>query len=285
MRNYSLLTVATRQSFLKVMDLICHYGMVIVDEAHHLTSFKGTYADILSKLMAPIRIGLTATPHKDPEAVLVTEGLLGPLIGEYTINEGIKDGFMATPKIILTRLAKKRLTVPTEIPGKVRELFRYDEVYDAGIVHNLELNRTIVDFAKEYAKQGKSCLIMVREILHRELLMNLCTRNEVEAKFVYGNTDSEVRTLAKEYLNEKKLKCVICTAVWKEGVNIPELDVVINAAGGKAEIPALQAIGRGLRRTETKTELIFHDFFIPSHRFLVEHFGYRLTLYMDNGWI
>jgi len=85
-------------------------------------------------------------------------------------------------------------------------------------------------------------------------------------------------------LNEKR-KCIICTSVWKEGLNFPELNVVINAAGGKSEIMTLQALGRGLRVTEKKKFLIFYDIFDPSSRFTVEHFGERLCLYMDNNWI
>ena len=81
------------------------------------------------------------------------------------------------------------------------------------------------------------------------------------------------------------MKCVICTAVWKEGVNIPELNVVINAAGGKSELVTLQTIGRGLRKTENKSELIIYDFFDNSHHYLVDHFGHRFCLYSDMGWI
>ena len=68
-------------------------------------------------------------------------------------------------------------------------------------------------------------------------------------------------------------------------LNIPELNVVINDAGGKSEIATLQAIGRGLRRTVNKSELIIYDFFDNSHHYLVSHFGERFSLYCDMNWI
>jgi superfamily II DNA or RNA helicase len=78
---------------------------------------------------------------------------------------------------------------------------------------------------------------------------------------------------------------VIATAVWKEGINIPSLDVVINAAGGKSEIQTLQSIGRGLRRTEEKLQVIVVDFFDATHKMLIAHFGERVSLYFDLGWM
>jgi len=60
---------------------------------------------------------------------------------------------------------------------------------------------------------------------------------------------------------------------------------VFNAGGGKDELPVLQTIGRGLRRTDEKDKVIIYDFFDPSHPYLISHFGQRVTLYMDNGWL
>ena len=76
----------------------------------------------------------------------------------------------------------------------------------------------------------------------------------------------------------------MCT-IWKEGSNIPELDVVINASGGKSEMATIQIIGRGRRKTKTKSALIVYDFFDPSSRFLIEHFGFRVSLYTEMGWL
>ena len=279
------LTIATRQSFIDhVRKLGTAYDMIVVDEVHHISTFEGEYARILSQIMAPIRIGLTATLRTDQEGLLAMESFIGPVIGEYTINEGREDGYMANPKIIITKLTKRKLTKTTE-SGRVEDCRTYADVYDYGVVRNLERNIIITNLISEYEKIGKSCLVVVNKIAHGQLLQNICRNKKVDAEFVCGSTDTESRDLAKKYLNEKNLKCVICTAVWKEGVNIPELDVVINGGGGKTELGTLQTIGRGLRRTKTKEELIIHDFFDPSHHYLVDHFGYRISLYMENKWM
>jgi superfamily II DNA or RNA helicase len=271
------ITVATRQTFKDYADdLGTSYDVVIVDEAHHVTTFDGEYATILKKVFAPIRIGLTATLPTSQEALLAVQSFLGPLIGEMTINEGRELGFMARPVI-------KIIKIPESF--RIKEIRKYTDVYEHGVVRRLERNRIIVDLIKKHHVIGDSVLVIVNKIAHGDLLLNMCQSSNVEAEFIHGSTDSETRGLTKEALNEKRMKCVIATAVWKEGVNIPELNVVINAAGGKSEIATLQSIGRGLRRTEEKSELIIYDFFDNSHHHIISHFGERFSLYCDMNWI
>jgi len=252
------------------------FDVVIIDECHHLSDFRGEYHAILRQTFAPIRIGLTATRADGKGAQLAMESLLGPVIGEFTINEAREAGFMAAPIIKLTKLSKNMVT---------HDMRNYADVYESGVVRNLEMNRIISELVKKYSDEGLTSLVIVTQIVHGELILGMVKRLGVGAVFVNGSTETESRELTKHALNGKILKCVICTAVWKEGVNIPELNVLINAAGGKSELATIQAIGRGMRKTETKSHLVIHDFFNPSHRFLIDHFGTRLCLYFDLGWM
>ncbi len=271
------LTIATRQTYEDYADdLGTAHDLVIVDETHHVSSFDGKYAEILRKTYAPYRIGLTATTPTQPEAVLALEALIGPLISQLTIEEGREKGYMADIKISIIK-------IPTSL--SVRDLRKYADVYEHGVVRRLERNRRIVGLVKQHYEKGEAVLIVVNKLAHGDLLYNLCKKENIPTKYVYGITDSESRALAQKKLNEKELCCVIATDVWKEGINIPELNVVINAAGGKSDIATLQSIGRGLRKTSTKDTLIVYDFFDDSHPYLISHFGHRFSLYCEMGWI
>jgi len=77
----------------------------------------------------------------------------------------------------------------------------------------------------------------------------------------------------------------VTTVVWREGINIPALDVIVNASGGKDDLQIVQLIGRGLRLMEGKKEMTLVDFFDESSNYLIKHFGNRICLFSEKGWL
>jgi len=275
---YDKIVIATIQSFAKIdpNKYSTFFDVVIVDEAHRVSSFNGLYHKVLSNLLAPVRLGFTATlPYKE-EAKMALEGLIGPLITEQTINEAAEKKILAVPKI---KIIKSRLK------QRVKELRNYQEVYQKGIVENLSRNKQIVDIVINHKEKKQSTLIFVNKIEHGKNLIKLFKKREVNIPFIKGDMPNERREVIKKSLIKKKRLVVIATTAWKEGVDIPSLDVVFNAGGGKSEIATLQSIGRGLRRTDEKDLVIIYDFFDPSHNFLISHFGERVSLYCKNNWL
>lgn len=269
--------ISTIQSFHKMAHLYTDYfDVVIIDEVHHVNSLTGMYGKTMRSLLAPARLGFTATPPKTLEGTLVMTGYVGPVIGEFTIEDAVEEGILATPKIKLIKLPNNQ---------KIGDLRTYADVYQEGVVENNTRNRKVVSLIQEYSKENKACLVFVNKIMHGELIRKLAWKFHLKVEFVQGETPKDLRMELKEKLKDKRLNAIISTAVWKEGVNVPSLDVVINAGGGKSEIQTLQIIGRGLRKTDEKSEVLIVDFFDPSHRYLVDHFGHRLCLYFDNNWL
>jgi superfamily II DNA or RNA helicase len=272
------IVVATRQSFIKIDPNIYAdmFDIVVVDEVHHISSIESEYFQILTKLLAPVRVGITATFPKEKSSILAIEGAIGRLVGVFPIKEAIEKGILAKPFIKIFKLPLDR---------EVREIKKWADAYQVGVVENDYLNQLTVDLAQEYVDKNKSVLIYVDKIKHGENIVNEATKIGLPIYFVRGATDSSTREKIKKMMIDKKIKCVVATVVWKEGINIPSLNVIINAVGGKSEIAVLQLIGRVLRRTEKKTTAIIIDFFNPSNRFFIDHFGHRISLYCELGWI
>lgn len=271
------LTFATRQSFVKVVGNVgCDYDIVVVDETHHITEQDGQYGVLLRHVLAPVRIGLTATMPTDKQAILAIEGSLGPIIDRVTIEEGQERGTMAEIRV-------KFLKIP--IDHRVKELRKYSDVYEAGVVNNQVQHQIIVSKVREHIEKGDSVLILVTQIAHGENLLRAFEKADTQAYFAQGATEGSVRRDIKDALNEKKIHVVIATTIFSEGINIPELNVLINAAGGKSEIRTIQSVGRGLRLTETKKMLTLYDCLNTSHTYLTDHVADRLCIYSDMGWI
>lgn len=255
---------------------------VLVHNCHHISSYKSQYAKVLQRSLAPVRLGVTATmPYKE-EAKFALEGILGPKLAELTIKEGGELGIIAKPII--------KILDPPYIDGlehveDSKDNLKYPEVYHVGIVDNMARNMMIVVTAKNLTKENKSVLINVNRIEHGKILEEMGTNYGINCKFIHGKSNDELRTEIRNALESKRIKCVIASTIFKEGVNIPSLDACVNAAGGKSEIATLQALGRGLRATKTKKVVLIVDFKDTSNVYLRRHFKARLKVYKKNEWV
>jgi len=270
--------VSTIQSFarLDVESLKDHFDMIIVDEAHHVRMFDGVWTKVLSGLNALYRIGLTATPPLNEEGVLCLEGHIGPIISEMMHPEAIS-------RKIIVNVFLNLIKIPYN--NDIAQLKNYKDVYRQGIVEDYLYNKIVVEEVKRLSDIGLTSLIYVSQINHLLKIQALLNRYEIPSSPVYGNVSGEEREKIRISLHRKEIMAVVATTAWKEGIDIPSLNNISLAAQGKDEIALLQNIGRGVRRDEGKTELILTDFFNPSQYYLVKHFGERLSLYFERGWI
>ncbi|MHA2344846.1 MAG: helicase-related protein, partial [Candidatus Hodarchaeales archaeon] len=147
---------------------------------------------------------------------------------------------------------------------RLKDCYKYWELYEKAIVKNRKRNIRIIKAAKLRNERGLSVLIIVKEIKHGNYLVNIADIFSFDILFLQGSTHASI--------------CVITTDIWREGIDIPTLDVVINACGGKAETKTLQAIGRGLRTAQNKPFMEIIDFLDP-YRHLAEHTIERLSIY------
>jgi superfamily II DNA or RNA helicase len=273
------ITVSTMQSFVKLdpRNYMDYYDIVIVDEAHHTHLQDSTYTTILSHLLAPIRIGFTATVRTNIEAQLVSEGMFGPVIGKTTIEEAAELNILARPKLKF---------IKAQCSPKIMDIRKYQEVYEFGIVNNKLRNRQIAEIVSEFYHNDETTLIFVTHIAHGELIAEeLHKLLGIEVPFVQGDMPQDERTKVKNGLLKKTIKICIATTSWGEGIDIKNLQNVVLAGGGKSEIQTLQKVGRGLRKTDGKEFVTIVDFLDLAHFHLVKHTGERLGTYSDMNWL
>ena len=263
-------TIQTMSTF-KTDQVFDMFDIIFVDEVHRVNDLKSQYGKFLQNNLAPMRFGLTATLPEGKQKLLALEGLIGPVIDTFSVSEGVDQGYLAKPQIRLMALDEQ---------SSLSDLARYADIYEEGIVKNKHRNGKIVKITNSYNRKGMSVLIMIKDIAHGKLLH----KNLPSALFVRGMTDKEDREKVRIALDKKEIMTVITTTVFREGVDIPSLDVVVNACGGKGEIMTLQAIGRGLRSTKDKSEVIVVDF-LDIGKFLSIHAIKRISLYIEQGWM
>ena len=278
-KSESPILLATIQSFSKLepKDYTAFFDITIVDEVHHLSSRKSQYGKVMERNLSPRKYGLTATIPTKQKEILINEGFFGETIAELSIKKGVKKGIIAKPKINLIPVPPQASII--KISGG-----KYKNYYIYGIVKNKKRNMLICREVQRSLKRGETTLIIIDRTEHGFEIQSLLKQNKIHAPFVYGATDKVEREKAKNSLIKRKTKVVICSKVWKEGINIPSLNHIINAAGMKEEKGVLQTLGRGLRTTKNKKTVRLTDF-LDCYKYLAEHTVQRMQVYVKQGWI
>jgi superfamily II DNA or RNA helicase len=160
----------------------------------------------------------------------------------------------------------------------------YDE-YFYGIVQNRERNKQIAKIAAEACKKGKSVLILCKILQHGDKIQGELDTLGVEAQFCNGTTDKKFNYDELNRLRSGKSKILIMSRIGEAGVDVPCLDVVIRASGGKSTVNTLQSLGRGLRAKNKGTNTVdFHDFMDVGNTHLAAHSHQRIKDYEREGF-
>jgi len=245
--------------------------LVFADECHH-TGADSWYL-VLRACNAFFRYGMSGTPLKRTDgADLRLVGVTGPLIAEIRNKELIQRGISNKVKIEIIRIDQ---------PDDIDPATPYQDVYQIGIVENPYRNRALCKKIEEKVAAKKSVIVLVKEIFHGdrldENLWKYC--KFVPHKFINGQETSEVRQRALAEFESGALKVLIATSILDEGVDIPNIDVMVLAGGGKSSIKTLQRIGRGLRRGGSSDTLEVVDTADFTHEYLLKHSLQRLEDY------
>lgn len=278
-KNKNPIVLAIDKSFARVPanKYIDFFDITLVDEDHHINNLSSLYGKIMLNNLSPIKYGFTATEPTNKQELLINEGLLGPPIARLTIQEGIQIGIICKPVINL-------IPVPFRPEINIACNNNYSKYYDYGIVKNRRRNIAILNEVRKNLKNEESTLIIIERTEHGKIIQKILKAKKIKVVFVHGSSSREKRKRTKKNLESKKIKVVICSKIWREAINIPTLNNIINACGMGEEKMVIQAIGRGLRRAKNKKVVNIVDFLDP-YRYLAEHSILRMQTYVKQGWL
>jgi superfamily II DNA or RNA helicase len=249
-------------------------GGLIVDEVHRAPTATAL-ACLVNTEKAYYRIGLSATPLlRTDTRDIQTIGLFGPVIHEVGAQELVEQGF-------LTDLVFHWL--PVALPWFSGSA-DWQKFYDEAVVNSHDRNTAIIQAA---VRAPKPAIVFAKKRAHAQLLTEgiqaaLASDNAVE--LVNGDCSTKEREGVIERTRSGETKVIVATAVFYEGVDIPEVASVIIASGGSSAIEAIQRIGRGTRIHEGKTACHIYDVADYGHHWLRKHTEDRFNAYQLAGW-
>lgn len=259
----------------EIIEILRSIEQVFIDEAHLIATDQegiGLMNEALTLMPnAYMRWGLTATPFmRDQLYDWSLEGATGPCIVDIDNATLIAAGYLSDCLVDMYMM-----------PKAVIEPKSWPECYESGIVAYKPRNEKIIDCLKNYPAPT---LILVNKIGHGELLEQMAARAGKNVPFVSGSSSKAERNEVIEDVKSGVLDGLIASTIFDEGIDIPNLQTVILAGGGKSEVKNLQRVGRGLRRDAQKSILRLVDFFDQGNKILKRHSKIRQDIWVNQGF-
>ena len=229
----------------RALGLLAGAQALACDEAH--TVAADTFWRVVMKADgARIRVGFSGTPldRGDRRNVLVVAAL-GRVIYKIPFEVLAERGVLARPEITMVEVAHEEYEEPT-----------WQGVYGKAIVRGAARNRVLVEAAKRIEKPA---LLFVKEVKHGRDLTKSLLKNGVKADFVWGSHSVDYRNSRIKDVVAGRLDVLVCSVVFQEGIDVPDLRGIIVGSGGKSVIAAIQRVGRGTRIVKGKTTFEVFD--------------------------
>lgn len=279
------ITVATIQSLRRYLpDIITdlkEFEVVIADEAHHIAD--NTFLEVLNQIPAYYRFGLSGTAlDRTDGGSLYTIGALGEVIYTVQPSDLIEQGVLVKPKVLIIPVESFNTSVYRN-KAEFEDISDWNEIYEYAIVTNKERNTRILETVEMLLKELKrpNVLVMIREIEHGNILKKkLEILLKTDVPFLWGATKSENLNDTMKDFKSGKIKCMVVSTIFDEGVDIPNISSIIMASGGSSQIKAIQRVGRGIRRSSGKEDVIIIDFLDKFHRVTKSHSNRRIKNYL-----
>lgn len=229
-----------------------YFDYIVVDEFHHAVS--NNYNKIINYFTPKFLLGLTATPERlDSKDVFALCDY--NMVYEVRLKDAINKGWL----------------VPFKYYGIYDETVNYEDIDykygkydDKQLEEALMLNKRgelILNHYQKYNSQRAMGFCSSRH--HAEYMAKVFNENKVPAVAVYSGERgeySEERDIALAKLTSGELKVIFSVDMFNEGLDVPQIDMVMFLRPTQSPTIFLQQLGRGLRKAKDKKCLNVLDF-------------------------
>lgn len=247
--------ITTWQSiYKKNREFFVDYDALLIDETH---TAKSLSLQNIAKncINAEYRLGFTGTLPTEQSELYTIKGFLGPVMFEMKSKDLMDKGILSQISIanIIMKYPEKvrSRNVRRPYPEEIQEIINY-KPRNKGL-----------DFVMNHIKEGQNTLILCHLIDHIEAIEKYLFEkygNTHIIKKIYGKISATEREEIRNMMEQEENFILLGTyATMSTGINIKRIHHVVFASSYKSKIKILQSIGRGLRKHESKEQMVLWD--------------------------
>ena len=244
------------------------FDLIIIDECHRGgAKDDGNWAEILKYFSSAVHLGMTATPKNQDN--INTYAYFGEPVYQYSLKEGIEDGFLTPYKVkrIRTNLDELVIDDKVEILGGDKEKDLYElKDFDRKIIVPERIDliaKTILEHIKPHEKTIIFCVDQEHAALMRDAINKYKTVRDGDYCVRVTSNEGEIWRKYLELFqdNGKTIPTILTSSqMLTTGVDAKNVRniVLLRSIGSMVEFK--QIIGRGTRVFEGKDYFTIIDF-------------------------
>jgi superfamily II DNA or RNA helicase len=274
-KAHGIVDVAMVQSLARrddIGELTAGYGMVIVDECHHVPAV--TFERAVREIAVRRWVGLTATPYRRDGLQALMAMHCGPTRHTMTARPG-------------AALQSLDLIVH-ETDHQTAEDGQHIQTTFRGLVEDDRRTAAICADIAIAAHSGRNCLVLTRWTEHLDAIAEGLAAAGVEPLVMHGQMGKKARAAIIDQLatppEQGGLVLAATASLLGEGFDCPPLDTLFLAFPIKFKGSVVQYVGRVLRPTDTKTRVEVHDYVDTLVPVLARMHDERRTAYATLGF-
>ena len=249
---YDGITFATVQSVVGRIDELPSFGLVLVDEAHHIGSVS--FRDAIESLDPPMIGGVTATPWRGDGFDI--DDILGPPLVQLGISDGLREKYLCEVDYML---------LADDIDwNEIQEASRHS--YSIKQLNNLLLIPTRDDVAARHVcevfqnEKRRGGIVFCSSIRHAESFAGVLRGYGLTAEAVSSRQPARERDRYMAMFRRGDIDILTSVDMFNEGIDVPDVDLVVFMRTTHSRRIFVQQIGRGLRLSPGKDKVIVMDF-------------------------
>lgn len=275
-----IVDIAIMQSLIsdnEVKDLVKDYGMVIVDECHHVSAVS--FEKVLKEVNARYVYGLTATPTRQDGHQPIIHMQCGPV--RYQVDAKAQAEKWPFAHAVIPRFTEFAQPLADDTPWRITDAY-------AAMQTDEKRNGKIISDVLDAVAAGRNPLVLTERYDHAKLLTELLTAKGLRAVLLSGKgTAREKQELLQKLTRipaEESLTLVATGRYIGEGFDYPRLDTLFLAMPISWKGTLAQYAGRLHRNYEGKQEVLIYDYVDIRVPMLERMYQKRLPGYAGIGY-